>query len=101
MALIADLNKLLEHKAHQTNEDRAFIHSLEGGIYLLEIEYDGFSEFVKDPKDNSVQAFKSLHQAKRQAKKMGVGNIQLSLNTPYDQMIGLASCTETVSSNAL
>lgn len=75
------------------NATRAFIHSLEGGIYLLEVESNGVSQFLESSIDQKPKTFKSLHQAKDCAKKMQINHIELAMNTPYDQMIGLASCS--------
>ena len=73
--------------------DRAFIHSLEGGIYLIEVETRGVSKFVEDVNSRAPRSFRSLHQAKEYARSMNITNIDLALDTPFDQMIGLASCS--------
>jgi len=73
------------------NATRAFVHSLEGGIYLLEVESSGVSQFLENPNDQKPRTFRSLHQAKDCAKKMQINHIELVMNTPYDQMIGLTS----------
>lgn len=75
------------------NATRAFVHSLEGGIYLLEIESSGVSQFLENPNDQKPRTFISLHHAKNCAKKMQINHIELVMNTPYDQMIGLATCS--------
>lgn len=72
---------------------RAFIHSFEGGIYLLEIEESGISEWVHEPSSASPRRFQTLLDARRYARKRGVEDVQLSQDTAYEEMIGLASLT--------
>ncbi len=84
---------MADAKQIKESEARAFIHSLEGGIYLLEVETNGVSQFLECSNSENIQTFKSLHQAKECARKMNILKIELALNTPYDQMIGLASST--------
>jgi hypothetical protein len=69
----------------------AFIHSHEGNIYLLEVVTQGKGAFVYSNATGLAQQFASLHAAKRCARCLGVQHVQLALETPYDQMIGLRS----------
>lgn len=70
---------------------QAYIHSLEGDIYLLEIVRNGVSEWVESGRSGKVKRFTCLSQTKRHAKALGITEIRLALETPYDEMIGLAS----------
>ena len=68
----------------------ARVHSLEGDIYLLELELNQGSQFVVNA-DAHVKKFVSFTEAKQYAQKLGVDTISIALTTPYDQMIGLNS----------
>ena len=49
---------------------RAFIHSFEGGNYLLEIEESGISEWVHEPSSASPRRFQTLVDARRYARNV-------------------------------
>ena len=72
-------------------EIRAYVHSMEGDIYLLEIEKNGVSEWVTNKKDDHPRRFASLACAKDFAKKKGARDIQVGVEAPYEEMIGIAS----------
>ena len=76
-----------------TRDENAFIHSIEGGIYLVEIESHGVSQWVENETDGRPRRFSCLSEAKQHARKLGVQQIRIALDTPYDEMIGLASCS--------
>jgi len=61
---------------------KALIHSIEGDIYLLEIQD------LEAKKNHKPMKFKSLVLAKQYAKKMKVSEVELAVNSTYDQMIG-------------
>lgn len=89
-----NLRKLTQRTLNRTHSKaapkRAFIHALEGDIYLVEMEQNGISHFAEDP-SNKVKRFPSLVVAKAFAKKQGASEVAVGLKTPYDEMIGLAS----------
>ena len=70
---------------------RAHIHSIEGDIYFLELEKEGVSQWVTKKRESMPRRFPSLASAKDFAKRLGAEKIQIALNTPYDEMIGLAT----------
>lgn len=72
---------------------RARVHSMEGDIYLLEVERDGVAQFVEDDFKGKPRVFRSLIEAKQHAKKVKADTVDIAYNTSYDQMIGLASCS--------
>ncbi len=85
-------NTALHQKSPKSNNQQsAYVHSLEGGIYLLEIESQGVSEWVENPHDGRPKRFDCLTSAKKYARNLGVQHIRIALDTPYDEMIGLAS----------
>ena len=85
-------NTALHRKAPKsTNQQSAYVHSLEGGIYLLEVESHGVSEWVENTQDGRPKRFNCLTEAKKYARNLGVQHIRIALDTPYDEMIGLAS----------
>lgn len=69
----------------------ARIHALEGGIYLVEVITDSESAYVKNRLSGAAQHFYALDIAKQCARDLGIINIEMALDTPYDQMIGLKS----------
>lgn len=89
------LNKtaLIRKSSSSQNNEHAYIHSLEGDIYLLELESNGVSQWVESPVNARPKRFSCLAEAKKYAKSLGVNQIRIALETPYDEMIGLASCS--------
>ncbi len=81
------LNFIHDHNA------RAFIHSFEGGIYLLEIEENGASHWVYEGDGSTPIRFKSFSSARDYARQMGVDNFYLSQDDVYEEMIGLSTPT--------
>jgi hypothetical protein len=70
---------------------RALVHALEGGIYLVEIANGAVNDYVKSTATNQIQHFHALHAARQCARDLGIDRIDMALDTPYDQMIGLRS----------
>lgn len=66
-------------------------YPLEGGQYLLEVDCQDERAYVYERRAACPQRFKSLDSVKQCARHLGVMQVELALDTPYDQMIGVES----------
>ena len=74
-------------------ETIARIHALEGGTYLVEASNRQEGSYVTNRLTGAVQQFYALDVPKQCVKDLGIVEIEMALDTPYDQMIGLQSRT--------
>lgn len=77
----------------ELSDATAFIHSIRSDIYMIEISYAGVSQWLNNGFEEKPARFHSLSEAKEQVKKLGVRQINLEVSAPFDEMIGLASCS--------
>lgn len=70
---------------------KGYIHSFEGGIYLLSVAFDLREEYVTDPRTGRAMRFRSIELARRCAQNLGITDISLQFVSPYEEMIGLGA----------
>ncbi len=79
------------HNSTQHSCIRGYIHSVKGGIYLLELEQGGVSEWAYEGSGLAPMRFQSLVSAREYARNQGADQVHLSQDESYEEMIGLAS----------
>ncbi len=87
----------MAHKLEHLNFDdvvinKLTVHSLEMGLYLAEVDFDGRTGFIVDD-DNRPQHFYSVAQVKEQLSKARIKSAVLVHQSAYDEMIGLSAKT--------
>lgn len=72
-----------------------FIESIEGGVYLAGIGETKMESLLKEKHSNS-HSFQCINTIKSQVKGQNFEKIWLKQNTPYEEMCGLKSSTESL-----
>ncbi len=85
----------MAHKLEHLNFDdvvinKLTVHSLEMGLYLAEVDFDGRTGFIVGD-DNRPKHFYSVTQVKDQLSQARIKSSVLVHQSAYDEMIGLAS----------
>lgn len=80
------------HRAYHLNHqdvriDELVVHSLEMGVYLAEVLYDGRKGFLVDD-DNKPQQFHSVEEVKLALGRCSIYKAYLLHQSPYDEMCG-------------
>jgi hypothetical protein len=88
---------VMAHKLEHLNFDdvvinKLTVHSLEMGLYLAEVDFDGHTGFIVGD-DNRPQHFHSVAQVKDQLSNARIKSAVLVHQSAYDEMIGLSAKT--------
>jgi hypothetical protein len=67
--------------------DKLTVHSLEMGLYLAEVDFDGRSGYIVGP-NNRPQPFSSASQVKQELAAANIKQAFLVHASAYDEMIG-------------